>query len=107
MGQFVNKSTNEKLDIKPQGIFKSSKKVGKWLQKYSMIQLKDSTLKWKKEKKGYCYYKETKDKKNVADWFPCDNSHLGTFKIEYEDDYDDEGICMLYDFDDRKVYNDG
>jgi hypothetical protein len=32
---------------------------------------------------------------------------LGTFKIEYEDDYDDEGICMLYDFDDRKVYNDG
>jgi hypothetical protein len=37
MGQFVNKSTNEKLDIKPQGIFKSSKKVGKWLQKYSMI----------------------------------------------------------------------
>lgn len=64
-------------------------------------------MEWKDGCAGYGYYEEYRNGKFVAGWFPCDNSHLGTFKIEHEEVVDDDGNSTLYDFDGKNIFNDG
>ena len=99
MGLFVCRKSGRKIDVRITGVYENNRQIGIWIKDFEDLKLSSGKLIWFEDKAGYGFYKEKLGRKSISDWFPCENGHLGTFKIEYEDIHNDQLQSMLYDFD--------